>query len=79
MIKSTNKYIQAYLYIYCNRGRINHKIIIIKHQIINSKNLYESLLLINKEIYYQNYHIINNIKIGNNIIKQNNVLFVKTF
>ena len=77
-IKSTNKYIQAY--IYCNGGRIKHKKILIHNQIIYSKNCNESLLLINKEIYYQNYHIINTIKIDNgDIIKQKNILLVKTF
>jgi hypothetical protein len=77
-IKSTNKYIQAY--IYCIGGRINHKKILINNQIIYSKNCNESLLLINKEIYYQNYHIINTMKIDNDdIIKQKNILLVKTF
>jgi len=71
-IKSTNKYIQAY--IYCRVGNINSKEILINNQIIYSKNSNENLLLINKEIYYQNYQILNN-----DIINKNNFLLIKTF
>ena len=71
-IKSTFKYIQAY--IYCNIGKTNFKEILINNQIIYSKNCKESLLLINKEIYYQNYHII-----VNDIIKVNNTTLNKIF
>ena len=70
-IKSTSKYIQAY--IYCNIGKTNFKEILINNQIIYSKNCKESLLLINKEIYYQNYQIIDN-----DIIKQKNSSLIKT-
>ena len=68
-IKSTFKYIQAY--IYCNIGKTNFKEILINNQIIYSKNCKESLLLINKEIYYQNYHIIDNdiIKVKNTTLE----------
>ena len=48
-VKSTSKYIQAY--IYCNIGKTNFKEILIINQVIYSKNCKESLLLINKEIY----------------------------
>ena len=65
-IKAANKYIQAY--IYCNAGKINYNKILINNQIIYSENFNESLLLINKEIYFQNYQIINNIKIDNDIM-----------
>ena len=64
-IKSTNKNIQSY--IYCNNGKEYYKEILINNQIIYSENCDKSLLLINKEIFYQNYHILNNIKIENDI------------
>ena len=70
-VKSSSKYIQAY--IYCNIGKNNFKEILINNQIIYSKNCHERFLLINKEIYYQNYQIIDN-----DIIKQNKFLLVKT-
>ena len=66
-VKSTNKYIQAY--IYCNIKKTNFKEILINNQIIYSKKCNESLLIINKEIYYQNYQIINN-----DIFKKNDLL-----
>ena len=71
-VKSTNKYIQAY--IYCNIEKNNFKEILINNQIIYSKNCNESLLLINKEIYYQNYQIIDN-----DIFKQKNISLIKSF
>ena len=74
-IKSTNKYIQAY--IYCNERKTNYKNILINNQIIYSEKCNESLLLINKEIYYQNYQIINNISMYNDIINKNKIL-IKT-
>jgi hypothetical protein len=66
-IKAANKSIQAY--IYCNTGKTNYNKILINNQIIYSENCNESLLLINKEVYYQNFQIINNIKLDNDIIK----------
>ena len=69
-IKSTSKYIQAY--IYCKSSIKKNKEILINNQIIYSKNCNESLLLINKEIYFQNYQIINNFKIDIDIIKKMN-------
>ena len=71
-VKSTNKYIQAY--IYCNIGKANFEEILINNQIIYSNNCNESLLLINKEIYYQNYQIIDN-----DIFKQKNFSLIKSF
>jgi hypothetical protein len=66
-IKSTNKNVQAY--IYCNIGKENYNEILLNNQIIYTGNCNESLLLINKEIFYQNYQIINKISIGNYIHK----------
>lgn len=76
-IKSTNKIVQAY--IYCNIGKEKYNKILIYNQIIYSDNCNESLLLINKEIYYQNYQIISNKTIDMNIIKQKSLLLRKTF
>ena len=64
-INSTNKNVQAYMY--CNIGKENYNKILLNNQIIYSGNCNESLLLINEEILYQNYQIINNISIGNYI------------
>ena len=76
-IKSTNKNIQAY--IYCNIGKENFSQILINNQIIYSGNCNESLLLINKEIFYQNYQIIKNIAIDNYIIKKKKIILKKAF
>jgi len=70
-VKSTNKYIQAY--IYCKSSIKKNQEILINNKIIYSKNCNESLLLINKEIYFQNYQIINTFKIDIDIIKQMNI------
>ena len=75
-IKSASNYIQAY--IYC-KSSTKKKKISINNQIIYSNNCHESLLLINKEIYFQNYQIINSFKIDINIIKQMNVKLRNSF
>jgi hypothetical protein len=74
-IKSTNKNIQAY--IYCNIGKENYNKVLINNQIIYSGSCNESLLLINKEIFYQNYQIINNLSIEKYIIKKKDFLLRK--
>ena len=73
-IKSTNKIIQAY--IYCNIGEKNYKKILISNQIIYSENCNGSLLLINKEIFYQNYQIINNRTRDQYILSFDYIIFI---
>ena len=76
-IKSTSKYNQAY--IYCKIGKENFKEILINNQIIYSNNYKESLLLINKEIYYQNYQIIDNdISFNKVIYIRINIIMINT-
>ena len=62
-IKSTKKYIQAY--IYClDKTKINEEIVI-ENQIIYTDNYDLCLLIVNNETFLQNYNILNNEKIYN--------------
>lgn len=72
--KSTSKYIQAY--IFCDVGKEKYKEILINNQIIYTENCNESLLLINKEIYYQNYQIINNTKVDKDIHEFDHIIYI---